>query len=140
MVADYKPGLLARIRFWWEFKVAVHCRRAMREWALEKLGIADELATHSEEIGGLSEEIHQLHLWQAEQTRLAVDVSPMGLDPHQVIVVSRLGGGRVNIIPVHFRDLGELMDFVRFLKERYGVQDRTTWDAGPLPSFRDLDI
>ena len=85
------------------------------------MGIAQKLA----ELGG---RINKLDFVTKNLVSIGVDVHFK--EPHMILIYSRLGGGQLREIRVHFKDLRELEDLVRELKARYAT-DYVIIDALP---------
>ncbi len=77
----------------------------------------------------------------SNQMQIGVDVNYCPKEQSQIVILSRLDGGRVHIISAHFKDFVDLKDYVRHLKDRFG--DRPViLDAGPSDRqfFEDFDM
>jgi hypothetical protein len=59
----------------------------------------------------------------AELTSLSADVSVYG--ESTIVIISRIGGGRVRIINAKFSGLADLNDFMRYCEARYGARINT---------------
>lgn len=55
---------------------------------------------------------------------IGVDVHFQG-QPHMILIYSRLNGGQIREIPARFKDMAELNDFVKWLKNKYKTDCET---------------
>lgn len=65
--------------------------------------------------------------------RLYSDLVSIGIDihfknPHMILIFSKINGGQIRHIDADFKDLRELNDFARWLKEKYQTRE-ICWDA-----------
>lgn len=106
-------------------------RKKLKKW----LGIeANEVW-----INGLGHRIEQNERDIETLDRLYTDLTSIGIDvhfksPHMILIFSKLNGGQIHHIDANFKDIRELMDFVRWLKEKYRPKE-IYWDAPP--SFKE---
>lgn len=61
----------------------------------------------------------------------AVDVDITSRYPSHIIIVSKVKGGQVRIIPSHVKTVTDLKHLVGCVKHNYGVRDTRAIDASP---------
>jgi len=71
-------------------------------------------------INFLEREIDQINIWIEKQTEMAVDVN--FYEQSQIIILSKLKGGQIRIIPAHFDCFIDLENFARSLKQEYKIK------------------
>lgn len=83
-------------------------KKTLKKW----LGIED-----------ISREIIEMELMRknqyAELTSISADVSITGQS--NIVIVSRIGGGRVHIVNAHFSGLREIEEFIKYCQARFGA-------------------
>lgn len=60
---------------------------------------------------------------------IGVDVS--FYDTTQIIIVSKVQGGQVRIIPVSLNNLKQIEECVKSIENRYSIKNTPVWDAAP---------
>jgi len=78
-------------------------------------------------ISVLEREVDQINIWIEKQMRMAVDVNFH--EQSQIIILSKLKGGQIHIIPVHFDHLVDLENFVERVKQEYKIKQINYWDS-----------
>jgi len=104
-------------------------RAKLRAWLLSDL--VQDMETTRKLISSHNIDIREIKAWISEQTQLAVDVSFNGHDQTHIVLISRLNNGRVQIFPAQFKNLVELNDFCRYLRDRYKAYAEPVFDVGP---------
>lgn len=76
--------------------------------------------------------------------RLYSDLTSIGVDvhfksPHMILIFTKLKGGQIYHIDADFKDLKEVMELVKGLKERWRPKE-VYWDAPPAfkQSFKNI--
>lgn len=82
--------------------------------------------------------IDRLSQQLSEQATMGVDIATSGRDESVIVVLSRLGGGRVLTIPVHVNRLDALRSLIQDLQDRYGCRKPLDYVDGPHEARRVL--
>lgn len=75
----------------------------------------------------LEREVDQINVWIEKQTAMAIDVN--FYEQSQIIILSKLKGGQIHIIPAHFDHLIDLENFVKNLRQEYKIKQINYWDS-----------
>lgn len=81
---------------------------------------------HWLEIDELAREVTKLNQVMADLVNIGVDVHFK--EPHMILIYSRLNGGQIREVRADFKDMRELMEFVREMKARFNTRSEI-WDA-----------
>lgn len=116
----------------------------MRRWIKRKLRawlIAPEVKRLEEAFFAMEKDLRKLSGAVAGASGIGVDARfPRGIaEPTTVVLVSRLGKGRVQIVDLPgVENVVELDGLVRELVSRYGIRSRPVWDLpGGMRGARD---
>lgn len=97
-------------------------RRKWRQWS----GLAEE----KDQRRALQTRVIQLERLYSDLVSIGVDVHFK--EPHMILIYSKINGGQLRHIEADFKDLCELNEFTRHLRERYNASSRAeTWDLPP---------
>lgn len=100
--------------------------RRLRDYLDGLLGVSTRFDVQGERIRELKREVEYLRGLYKNLVSIGVDVHFK--EPHMIIVYSNIAGGQIRHIPVHFRNISELNDFCRRLRETYNT-DKITYDV-----------